>query len=164
MNIVRKIGYLNDGVTDYQCLSCKEKFQVAHFEMDFNFCPYCGIKFIGGAVCREHWIPKWVYQRYGNNHGIPSGLNIACTSNLKSNKHWVIEERTKWGEHPWSEWKWHYSIKHELFKLDNWNNVYWYVKRYCRIQQEKEYDNEIVPDYQIEYRVRFEVDPYFRGP
>lgn len=53
----RYVRYLNDGIYEYQCLSCKTF--IYHVG---NFCSECGIKFTEEHKCRPYNTPRYEYE------------------------------------------------------------------------------------------------------
>ena len=47
INRVRFVKYCDDGVSEYQCLSCYESWRASTSPEGWTFCPYCGTKWDG---------------------------------------------------------------------------------------------------------------------
>jgi hypothetical protein len=57
-NVWRKIRYEDDGMSSFQCLSCKEIWYMADFQ-PYKFCPYCGTKWDKQLDCITRGTPRW---------------------------------------------------------------------------------------------------------
>ena len=107
----RKVRYDDDGVTIYQCLWCLGTIRIADDpQYGWNFCPKCGKSWFTRLQCRDHEIPRWVYDRYGNNP--PHDLQW-YSKRPKATAIWVIESRTKWKDQDWGAWGIEFDSEHE---------------------------------------------------
>lgn len=146
MNKFRYVEYYGDGVEVYQCLACKERLYDSGCGLNWKFCPCCGMVSEGLLECRHHNVPRWVYDREGNNHNV---RNPFCVTNKQESK-WVVESRCKWGNSEWGEWKYDYSFARRCFgNLQEWKRVYNYLK----LQKREDLDGFGL---RWEYRVRIE--------
>lgn len=57
-NVWRKIRYEDDGMSSFQCLSCKEIWYMADHQ-SYKFCPYCGTKWDKMIDCITRGTPRW---------------------------------------------------------------------------------------------------------
>lgn len=58
LNKFREVLYVDDGVTQYECLKCHKPFQ-ARGLFGWNYCPHCGTKWDGQLL----WDETCVYER-----------------------------------------------------------------------------------------------------
>jgi hypothetical protein len=70
MNKWRAVGYVDDGMTEYECMACGERWLACSFGT--NYCGFCGTKWEGQHQCRSHNMPRWQYDRWPD--GIPWSL------------------------------------------------------------------------------------------
>lgn len=91
INAVRMVGYLDDGVSKYECLNCYNRWDsrtgvfvdfgdrtprdIHHSKLIWKFCPYCGTEW-DGFLPNSHEEDTYVYQ-----------------PRARSYKVWVIEKR-----------------------------------------------------------------------
>lgn len=137
-----------DDVDQLQCLACGERMYVS--ALPLNFCPRCGVKFTSCRLSRRHGVPRWCYERGGNDHGY---ANPRCVT-LRRAWEWVIDERTKWPGEPWSEWREYRRELRDRLALDNWRRV-----RNVLIELRNQARSLVIEDdvdMQYEYRVRLE--------
>lgn len=116
----RIVQYVDDGVYRYQCLSCKEMFDIRSGPQ--NYCMNCGIKYEGKLTTRSAEIPRWVYDRYGNDYPFDMVIYPATKPIFPT---WTIEERTRWVDtfpftnDKWSDWRrvttWRNYSAHDIF-------------------------------------------------
>ena len=82
---------------NFQCLSCKRYYIGDRYDT-YAYCPHCGIEFDCENVCRNHNVPRWEYNLYGND-GLPSVIrdkeNEIYKRHRDSETVWVVEERFK---------------------------------------------------------------------
>lgn len=130
----RKIGYQDDGVTKYACMDCKNVFNFADDPAYYNFCPKCGMSWFKGFECREHWVPRWYYDRYGNN-----GDARMYPDRHEHPRCWLVQTRSRhrWkmpdkatGKYRWAAWDdfttW--DTKHRLrYFLGSWRDALRYL-------------------------------------
>lgn len=151
---MKKFRYVDspDHVDEFQCLNCKGYFLGDRYSA-YPYCPCCGIKFEGQHECRERYLKRWEYDRFGLN-GLPSHLRdlehrIYKEQRDKENRCWIVESRTcfhndKTGcEFEWSAWKYERKFKGNDCTA---KNVIWYVKEY--------YHNRDEDWFKVEYRIR----------
>jgi len=107
MNKWRYVQYEDDGVEGYQCLHCKGNVSTRdmfrhHEESAWKFCPHCGTGMNGFHECREHYVPRWVYDRWGNNYPDEVDKNIrSIYQTPRSRLRYIVESRIHWfGEDP----------------------------------------------------------------
>ena len=61
----REVEYSDDGCCYYQCLMCYQTWEGRSSpEYGCNFCPYCGIKWMGQNKCRARSTDKWKWELY----------------------------------------------------------------------------------------------------
>lgn len=115
----RKVRYSDDGCTIFQCMWCKQTIEIRDNPDYWNFCPKCGKSWFQRMQCRDHEIPRWYYDRWGNGEepGAPSVYEL-CAPRKPSTATWVIECRTKWFDDPWGEWKHEFSGDKDPCKPD----------------------------------------------
>jgi hypothetical protein len=105
----------DDGYAWYQCYGCKEQFIHSPERHQLNFCPQCGepLEFV---ETRYRWIPRWLYNMYGNN--VPQDVwnkYIQSTNFKESRSRWVIESR--WTRRWEPNWKGVFpATAHEAYK------------------------------------------------
>lgn len=116
----REVGYCDDGVTEYQCLSCKSKWQSRGYGLDFKYCPYCGIEWAGS----KEWDTNAREQQRYNYHRALRSLREP----IKLNKYYIMErfavfdhKTNQYGEYTdWSEGGYRrggdYVITYDLLK------------------------------------------------
>lgn len=107
----RFVQYLDDGVTQYQCMDCKNMFAFRDDPATYNFCPKCGMSWFKRLHTRPHDLPRWVWDRYGEDY--PFGLNIHCDLFKPIDRHWYIDRLGPLGQH----WKNHTRV---AFKPGSW--------------------------------------------
>jgi len=107
-NWYRRVEYVDDGVDEFQCLSCKERFGLRYGAI--NYCMVCGIKFGGELKCRPHETPAWAWNRYKGE--VPYEVyDKMYPKRVQLNPNWVIECRTTWPNSRRSEWKYERCCK-----------------------------------------------------
>jgi len=117
----RRIRFIDQESAVYQCLWCKRTTTTSDNPDYWNFCHFCGKSWFTRLQCRDHDVPRWFYDRWGNagtlDHirlfpKVPRGhyrevsvrdlLHWAHISLSRSD--WVIECRTYRTNTGWSEW------------------------------------------------------------
>lgn len=73
MNKFRAVQDTDEYDTVYQCMSCFQTWAARYFGT--NYCGHCGIKFEGQLDCRPHNIPRWQWDRWGDQ-GIPWSVEL----------------------------------------------------------------------------------------
>lgn len=149
----RKVRYTDDGCTIYQCLWCLGTLETRddpHY--GWNFCPKCGKSWFNRLQCRDHDIPRWYYERWGNGDdpNAPSVYEM-YPPRPQSTATWIIECRTKWFNDPWGEWTHEYSFDKDPNKPD-WQSARWHLV-HCRSRHDYGDDHDQV---KFEYRARLE--------
>lgn len=91
MNKFREVSYTGDGCSEWQCLSCKKRWEARTPE--FLFCPFCGIKFEGMQASRPHGTPRWAWERWGKD--IPEHIEEAILASEGKRHHVVWEMQTR---------------------------------------------------------------------
>lgn len=64
MNKYRAVQDTDEYDTEYQCMSCRQTWAARYFGA--NYCGFCGVKFEGQLECRPHDVPRWKWDRWGN--------------------------------------------------------------------------------------------------
>lgn len=82
----RAVNYLDDGIFEWQCLSCYSFFACGHIS-NWNYCPFCGIKHKGTIETRDHEVPRWQYDLEKSN---PNFKEHSCKKDIEFTQ-WVIE-------------------------------------------------------------------------
>lgn len=141
---MNKFRYVDspDHVDGFQCLSCKG-FYIGNLYSPYNYCPNCGIKFEGQHQCRQAYVKRWEFDRYGED-GAPYEVKAKSYQQPEDNRRWIIEERTCWPKDGWTEWKFetdlkgkycnHKSAKATLDRLRYGNSGDCYIKWEYRIR------------------------------
>lgn len=57
----RYVEYTDDGCSIEQCLNCYQKWE-GRGSHGWQFCPYCGTKWIDKLECRGHYDSAWLYR------------------------------------------------------------------------------------------------------
>ncbi len=133
----RRIGYMDDGVTRYACMDCKNEFCIRDDPRYYNFCPKCGTSWFGQYECREHYVPRWYYDRHGN-HG-PHGLDM-YPEPFQHTRAWLVQVRTRFiYKNPvsdeWGPWE----TKHHLRPfLGSWRDALRYLNMMKRDYEDEE--------------------------
>lgn len=150
---MKKFRYVDspDHIDNFQCLSCKDYFLGNRYSV-YPYCPQCGIKFEGQHECRERYLKRWEYDRYGDN-GLPSHLRdlehlIYKRQRDKENRCWIVESRIQYKNCDWHDWKFERDF---TGKDCTAKNVIWYVKEY--------YTNRDEDWFKVEYRIRRNSEP-----
>lgn len=147
----RKVRYTDDGCTVYQCLWCLGTVEIRdnpHY--GWNFCPKCGKSWFNRLECREHGIPRWYYDRWGNPDDNPESPNLWELYNRppESTSRWVIECRTKWPGDDWGEWTHEFSTDKDPCKPD------WQWARSTLAYHRDRHDNDGSGFCEFQYRAR----------
>ena len=132
MNKFRKIRYTDDGCTLYQCLNCREQYELRDDPARWVYCPCCGVKWEAPRqyACRDHEIPRWYYDRYGNRADydavirLPDGEHRADDVMYRGcwappTHKWVFESRHDYGR-GWSKWNYEWSTNREKLSEAKW--------------------------------------------
>ncbi len=138
----RKVEYTDDGCSNYQCLWCLNTMEIRDNPRYWNFCPKCGRSWFTKLECREHWQPRWFYDRWGeySDHDVMVmttagevwANDLPYYFHLEPTLEWYFEVRSDCFDGKWSEWKndykYQYDFKHghkfaknllEKFRLDH---------------------------------------------
>lgn len=144
----RTVEYVDDGVYRYQCLSCKEMFDIRSGPQ--NYCMNCGIKFDVKLDSRIKGLPRWVYDMYGNDY--PWDMEI-YPKRKRIFPNWIIQERTKWinemsflsrkENDGWSDWK-----TYQIIRDYSAHNAFSLLKRIRETNIEEE-DDDIMREYRV---------------
>lgn len=98
----RIVRYHDDGCTIYQCLSCYSQWESRTApwwskdgskpkdERVWNFCPVCGIKWVGQIITKEREYYPY-YSRYNTSRLFPCKFNIICKY-IDNNSSYTSEE------------------------------------------------------------------------
>lgn len=149
----RRVRYTDDGCNIYQCLWCHQSIEIRDDpQYGWNFCPLCGKSWFKRLHCREHTLPRWVWDRWEDEY--PHDLTVYVWK--ESEYKIVIEERTKWRGEEWGEWHWECDHKVDYGKLGVWRDMQYYLNR-CRARVAPDPDE---PDagFGIEYEYRVRLD------
>ena len=145
----RYVEYTDDGCSIWQCLWCRNTIEIRDNPewARWCFCPKCGRSWFKKMECRDHWVPRWYYDRWGNGNDpdAPDPDFMSCRGMEKPTKRWVIERRTKWFNNPWGRWEYMWSIDKDPYRSD-------YQKAYSSLQYHKDRPGSDAT--QREYRVR----------
>ena len=141
----RYVKYEDDGVSCYQCLWCLNTIRIADDpQYGWNFCPKCGKSWFKKLQCRDHYVPRWYYDRYGN-HG-PYEVPMYGRRPAETSK-WLIEYRSQWEGREWSDWQYECSLKKDPCVSDyKWA---YSALNQCRIRHDA--NDDFI---RYEYRVR----------
>lgn len=125
----RYVRYADDGASVYQCMDCKNTFEIRDDPAFWNFCPKCGRSWFGKFECREHYIPRWAYNQYGND--IPYGVRLHPETKTPTLR-WKIESRAYYRPSPTREarvtpWAFEQYIP---YRLGSWKLVAHYLQDY----------------------------------
>lgn len=98
-----RLGYYEDGVSEYKCLHCKDTFLATgdpgyewqgKYHPTWKYCPMCGIKWAGeGPTQTER--PRWEFLAKARQNQKPFHAGFW----------WIIEVQTQWGDNPPHDWK-----------------------------------------------------------
>lgn len=90
----RKVRNTDDGCPVWQCLWCKQCIELRcnPETRGFNFCMFCGKSWFRRLMCRNHEVPRWAYEKWGNEP--PHNANIWCNTQHEVTSIWVIEWRS----------------------------------------------------------------------
>jgi len=150
----RYVKYEDDGVSIYQCLWCLQTIRIADDpQYGWNFCPCCGKSWFTRLQCRDHEIPRWAYNIWGND--VPHDVSLYGPWRPET-RQWVFECRTKWPDREWSEWKFEHSSKKDPHKPD------WQAARWTLNRLRERHNNDCGFDVLYEYRVRIQDIPNVR--
>lgn len=161
----RRVRYTDDGCEIYQCLWCLGTIEIRDDpNYGWHFCPKCGKSWFTRLQCRDHEVPRWYYDRYGNRgsydvkvklHGqsclkeVPTADIPMYAQKKQSTHRWVIEWSSKWPDREWCPWQREYDSLKEPYMSDyKW--IYSILNQ-CRLRHA---GNEDFIEYK--YRVRLE--------
>ena len=161
----RKVKDTDDGGSVWSCLWCGQSMELRDNPewSRWNFCPLCGGSWFNKLVCRDHHTPRWYFDRWGDPNGRygdkvktttgehdPYQLIGKCHEKPEPQAVWVIEERTKWFDQPWSEWRLEWDMAKDPCKPD----YQWALSqlRQCRLRVAD--SNVYEDDVKYEYRLR----------
>ena len=85
LNKWRKVGYTDDGCTEYECLSCYKGWEGRGSPHQWTFCPHCGTKWDG---CHE-WNNE---EKHGRKFGTYDQRNNGV-GRFSKNAEWVIYKK-----------------------------------------------------------------------
>ena len=152
----RKIGYQDDGITKYACMDCKNTFYFGDDPAYYNFCPKCGMSWFKRFECREHGIPRWYFDRHGNEYDHRIEMHPPYRP---PTRFWAIESRSRFKVGPgkrsvafWDEWhKWKEESR-VPFTLGSWRDALrWLNMDKARSCENLDGDEDWI---QTEFRVR----------
>lgn len=149
----RKVRYADDGCYIYQCLWCLGTIAIhdnPHY--GWNFCPKCGKSWFKRLECRDHEVPRWYYDRWGNGDSPDAPDLWRFYKRPESTATWYIECRVKWPNRPWDEWKHEYSCDKDPCNPD-WQ---WAKSALSMCRARHDPDEETGFDLKFEYRARLE--------
>ena len=121
LNAYRAVCYTDDGCTLYQCLNCYNSWESrtepgwfdgeGKYHVDWRFCPYCGTEWEGQHRCRRKYMPRWDWDRYGDE-GIPytpptQESRDAERRARENEKCWVIQKKVTWNDDGLVRWYTH---------------------------------------------------------
>lgn len=117
LNKFRYVDYDDDGCSIYECLSCYERWSARYFGE--KYCGYCGAKWDGphGDLLnrKENYGPR--------RKRIEDAFEKRGWVFPKDNYfRWVIEERVKWPNSEWGEWKRHSQSYGWLLGPQEWSS------------------------------------------
>ena len=155
LNKYRYVEYADDGCDVYECMSCKDRWEVRSFPT--VYCGNCGVKFEGKHECRSHVEPRWEYERFTKHqkyYDSPlrygSDEREAYEAARAKEKVWVIQKRTIQLE---SSYKWDYESDAEPFpRVGEWEGEYqsdrpaWLHPArdiHAELVRHRKYDNDI---------------------
>ena len=92
----RYVKYLDDGVCQWQCLSCYETVATGEDLCAWTYCPKCGIKWEGCHACRDHSTPRWAYETKSEHDPWPRYRH--------QGRLWVIDWRYTRKAGVWTDW------------------------------------------------------------
>lgn len=159
----RKVRYTDEGCYSYQCLWCHNQIEIRdNPQYGWNFCPICGKSWFTQLQCRDHDTPRWYYDCWGERAEPEDRVTLSTGEvmhpdslpfwgrRLEPKRKWIIEERTKWFDKDWGEWKFEYAPT--IYSLmGSWR----FVKsglQVCRDGVDRHPDEPI--SVQFEYRAR----------
>ena len=145
----RKVRYSDDGCYVYQCLWCLGTVEIRddpHY--GWHFCPKCGKSWFNRLECRDHEVPRWYYERWGNGDdpNAPSVYEM-FPPRQESRATWVIECRAKWPNQDWGDWSRELDFAKDPHRPD-WQRVRSQLAM-CRGRHEP--DDDFI---QFEYRAK----------
>ena len=122
----RNVRYTDDGCHLYQCLWCANSIEIRDDpQYGWNFCPICGKSWFKQMDCREQGYPRWAWDKWGQDY--PSGVNLW---NFKEYElEIVIEERNKWFDDGWGEWRFESKYRVPYGKLGIWRDMQYFLAR-----------------------------------
>jgi hypothetical protein len=95
INKYRYIQYVEDGTSEYQCLSCYGLMNIYDNPewSNWRFCPLCGVEWDGKLECRSKHVAPWEYRlQEARRDDIIRSIEDRVTR--EKTRGWVIEERT----------------------------------------------------------------------
>jgi hypothetical protein len=132
-------------VYKYQCMWCMNVSYSGESGRYWNFCPKCGKSWFQKKECRHPSIPRWAYEKWGNNP--PHEANIHCHPRHEATAIWVFEWRSNVFHTPWSPWAIEYDCDKDPVKND-------YKWAYSTLQRMRADKNGPYDRGHYEYRVR----------
>lgn len=116
-SLIKYMGYEDDGVDGFLCLSCKSKISIRMSNCQpIEFCPYCGTEFKGGFIKDNRRLRR----RYNNNPNI-------------FNTHWKLEFYEK-----------NYHGNGEPFRGEKWEAIYGRYTRKELLELQKQKIDEYI--------------------
>ena len=143
----RRVRYTDDGCNLYQCMWCHQTIEIRDDpQYGWKFCPLCGKSWFKRLHCREHDLPRWVWERWEDEY--PHDLPLYV--HKKDEYRILIEERTKWHEKEWGDWEYEASHRVDFGKLGVWRDMQYYLNMLrARVAPEPG-----IPSMGIEYEYR----------
>jgi predicted RNA-binding Zn-ribbon protein involved in translation (DUF1610 family) len=134
----RKVNYTDDGCTLYQCMWCKSAVEIRDDPTYWHFCPRCGKSWFKAMDCRPHNMPRWVWERGGEEVPYPW-----YPPHKKPTHKWIIEERSRWPgiRDEWSDWE----FEEEVYG-NCWQYAYQTMNR-LRADRAPSYDGDFIFEY-----------------
>lgn len=118
INYWREIRYVDDGVYNFECLNCYNKWDARTSPRNWKLCPYCGTNWLGEYVYDDSKKPKNLY------------WNAFSYGKLNQNKNyftWVIQEKKLFSnfEKDWDNTYWSYDSRKYDYKyvLESWKRI-----------------------------------------
>lgn len=122
LNKWRRVQYLDDGVSSYQCLACGKGWNSTSSPSDYGwkYCPHCGLEWEDEHDCREHG-----HRQYDAYSKMTEEQHKTQSRKREENEQeWTIQSRVlnKEGE-VIRDWEWYHDWSHdypvELYKDDS---------------------------------------------
>ena len=119
LNKWRSIKYLDDGVSEFQCLFCKGTWTSTNSPdwAGWIYCPLCGTKWEGKHECREH-----KHKSYDYYNKMTEEQTKNRERKIRENEcSWEIQRRVLSDDGTvLADWEWYYNFEHdypiELYK------------------------------------------------